>query len=572
MDKNDKIYVAGHTGLIGSAIVRRLVEDGYANILTKSHAELDLTNQKSVRTFLEKEKPDYVFFAAAKVGGIFANNTYRAEFIYENMMMQNNVIHYAFFNEVKKMVFLACADVYPKNCPQPAKEEYLLTGPLEPTCEPFAIAKIAGIKMCESYNRQYGTDFIVVIPPNVYGPHQHYDIMNSQVLPSLTKRFHDAKVLNSERVVLWGSGTPVRDFLFVDDVAHACIFLVKEFSGNGVFNIGTGSGHAIQELAETIKNEVGYKGKILFDKTKPDGVSKKLLDTTMISNLKWRHKIELSEGIKITYKSFLTEIEKEEIRTSRIFRITPAEKDTKIIDEIKSSRCISNNVQPDNYKNKVVLKPWGYEFLVFENDCIAVWLLYIKKDFSTSIHSHPTKKTSLILLSGSAMITTFSNRKYLKGGDALIIEKGVFHSTKAISDEGVFLLETETPPNKIDLMRLEDRYGRAMSGYEGILEMQSERLQDYNYFYFEESDGYEKHTYTTDKFVVSFEAYSNNNEFQRYFKTDERALYTSCRGKLTDGNNNVLLDIGDTQTTDVLSNAKGTNIAGKTVLLKTKGR
>ena len=571
MNKNDKIYVAGHNGLIGSAIVRRLIKEGYTNILTKNRSELNLTDQYSVKSFFEREKPDYVFFAAAKVGGIFANNTYRAEFIYENIMMQNNVIHHAFMSEVKKMIFLACGDVYPKNCPQPAKEEYLLTGALEVTCEPFALAKIAGIKMCESYNRQYGTDFIVVIPPNIYGPKQHYDIMNAQVLPSLINKFHSAKVSNSEEVVIWGTGSPIRDFLFVDDVADACIFLTNnEYSGNDLFNIGTGDGCSILELAEIIKKKVGYEGKISLDKTKPDGIAKKLLDISKISALGWKYLVPLVEGVEVTYKAFLNEIEKKEVRTSRICLTKVCEKDTMSLNTIKiNNKNIYVNHQPSTYKNRIVMKPWGYEFLVFENDFVAAWLLYIKKGYSTSMHCHPLKKTSLILLSGNAMSNTFLHRSYLRGGDAIIIEKGVFHATKSLSDDGIFLLEIETPPNKTDLVRLEDRYGRALSGYEGITEMQTQNLREFDYFYFEESNYQEQFKHTSDRFNVAFEVFSNNDEFQRHFKTEDRELYTLCRGNLFDNENNVLLSVGDTQKGEILSNIKGISILDKTVLLKT---
>lgn len=570
MNKSDKIYVAGHNGLIGSAIVRRLLKDGYTNILIRNHAELDLTDQYKVKSFFEREKPDYVFFSAAKVGGVFANNTYRAEFIYENIMMQNNVIHHAFLSEAKKMIFLACGDVYPKNCPQPAKEEYLLTGALETTCEPFALAKIAGIKMCESYNRQYGTEFIVVIPPNIYGPNQHYDIMNAQVLPSLINKFHASKIDNLGEVVIWGTGSPVRDFLFVDDVADACMFLMEKYTGNDVFNIGTGSGCSILELAEIIKEKVGYKGKISLDRTKPDGVAKKLLEVSRINTLGWKCSTALKDGVETSYKAYLDEIEKKEIRTSQICLTTVCEKDTLSINNKKvHGKNISLSIQPDTYRDRVVIKPWGYEFLVFENNIVAVWLLYIKKGFSTSMHCHPQKKTSLILLSGNAMNITFLHRRYLKGGDAIIIEKKVFHSTKSLSDDGVFLLEIETPPNKTDLVRLEDRYGRELSGYEGITEMQTQNLKDFNYFCFEEPDSYKKYDYDDGKFSVTFEVFTNNDEFQKHFKFRGRELYTSCRGSLFDDENKVLLGVGDTQKAEVLSNMRKVRISEKTVLLRT---
>jgi len=573
MNRNDKIFVAGHGGLIGSAIVRRLIKDSYTNILTRNRSELDLTNQTCVKSFFEREKPDYVFFAAAKVGGIFANNTYRAEFIYENIMMQTNVIHYAFLSEVKKMIFLACGDVYPVNCPQPAKEEYLLTGLLEATCEPFALAKIAGIKMCESYNRQYGTDFIVIIPPNVYGPKQHYDVLNAQVLPSLISKFHTAKVENSEEVTIWGTGSPARDFLFVDDVADACMFLVKEYSGVDVFNIGTGTGCTILELAEIIKENAGYKGKIKLDKTKPDGVPKKLLDVSRINALGWKHSTELKDGVEVTYKAFLNELDKKEVRTSQICLTKVCEKDTVALNTINNkSRSVYFNAQPNTYKNRVVVKPWGYEFLVFENNIVAVWLLYIKKGYSTSMHCHPQKKTSLILLSGNAMSNTFVQRRYLRGGDALIIEKAVFHSTKTLSDDGVFLLEIETPPNKIDLVRLEDRYGRETTGYEGVTEMETQNLIDFDYFHFEEPYTYKMYHHNNGRFGVIFEVFPGNDEFQRNFKVNGTELYTSCKGTILDTDNTALLCEGNTQKAEILKNAKGLKISGKTVLLKTTSK
>lgn len=573
MNKNNKIYIAGHKGLVGSAILRQLIKGGFTNIITREHSELDLCDQYQVKTFFEREKPDYVFLSAAKMGGVFANNTYRADFIYENLMIESNVIHHSFLNEVKKLLFLSSADVYPKNCQIPMKEEHLLTGVLEETCEPYAIAKIAGIKLCESYNRQYGTDFIVAIAPNVYGPHQHYDILNAQVVPSLIKKFHDAKTSKLGEVVIWGTGSPIRDFLFVDDLADACIFLMQNYSGTDFLNIGTGKECSILELVETIKKVVGFNGKITFDRTKPDGVAKKLLDVSKIKNLGLSANTNLVTGIKIAYNSFLDELEKKEVRTSKIHNIKLCEKDTIAFNRIKSANeVITISAQPISYKNKVVLKPWGYEFLVFENNETSVWLLYLKKGNSTSMHCHLKKKTSLIVLSGKAMSNTFLSRNYLKGGDAVIIEKGVFHFTKVLTDDGLFLLEIENPPNKTDLIRLEDRYGRVTYGYEGIAEMQTQNLENYNYFYFEEPDSAKrdkKYTHTTDRFIVTFEVFKNNDEFFQHFNLKESGLYTVCRGKLLDNENNILLDTGNTQKIDVLSTIKGIQIAEKTVLLKT---
>lgn len=305
MKKDDKIYVAGHRGLIGSAIVRKLAERGYNNILTAEHAVLDLTRQDHVQDFFEFHRPAYVFLAAGKVGGVYANNTYRAEFIYENLIIEANVIHQAFLSEVKKLVFFSCSCVYPKICAQPMREEYLLSGHLEPTNEPFAVAKIAGMKMCESYNRQYGTDFISVIPTNVYGKNQNYDRMNSLVLPAMIRRFHEAKEARHSEVVLWGTGRPTRDFLFSDDLADAAIFLVDQYSGNETFNIGTGKDYTIDELAQIIKQIVGYEGKIVYDTGKPDGVATKLQDVSKLNSLGWSYKIPLEEGVKIAYEDFL---------------------------------------------------------------------------------------------------------------------------------------------------------------------------------------------------------------------------------------------------------------------------
>lgn len=569
MDKNDKIYVAGHRGLIGSAVLRRLLKDGYNNIITRDRSELDLCDQNQVKYFLEREKPDYVFLAAAKMGGVFANNTYRADFIYENIMIESNVIHQAFLYEVKKMVYFSSADVYPKDYSNSAKEEDLLKGYLEFTCEPYAIAKLCGMKMCESYNRQYGTDFIVVVGPNVYGPNQRYDIMNAQVLPSLIKKFHEAKLSDLKEITIWGTGSPVRDFLFVDDFIDACFFLIEKNLGHEFYNIGTGKDTSIFELVEIIKDVIGYKGKIIFDRTKPDGVSKKLLDVSKISNFGWKSKTDLYNGVKISYQSFLEELEKMEVRTSKICDIKVSKKDVDALHRIISNKKdIVEKIQPSTYSGKVVLKPWGYEFLVFETDEIAVWLLHIKQGNSTSMHCHPQKKTSLIILSGRAMSVTFSARNYLEGGDAIILEKGVFHFTKVLSENGLFMFEVETPPQKTDLVRFEDRYGRESVGYEGITEMVTENLQEYGYFKFEETDGYQNKIYENDKYGVIFVFFQNNDEFQKNFKVGSHGLYTCCKGRLLDGNDNVVLDLGETQKTDVLSNIKDIRIKQKTILLK----
>ncbi|MGB8703988.1 MAG: GDP-L-fucose synthase [Gillisia sp.] len=301
MEKKSKIYVAGHSGMVGSAIVRRLKREGFSNLLTRNSKELDLSNQDEVRAFFEKENPEYVFLAAARVGGIEANNTYRAEFLYENLMIQNNVIHQSYLTGVKKLLFLGSSCIYPKFAPQPIKEEYLLTGELEPTNEPYAITKIAGIKMCENYYRQYGCNFISVMPTNLYGPNDNYDFKKAHVLPALLRKFHEAKVTGKPVVEVWGTGKPKREFLHVDDLAKACLHLMHTYSGHVSVNIGTGKDISIEELANLIKEIIGYKGDIFWDTEKPDGTPRKLLDVSLIHCLGWKHTIELEEGIRRVY-------------------------------------------------------------------------------------------------------------------------------------------------------------------------------------------------------------------------------------------------------------------------------
>ncbi len=302
MEKNSKIYIAGHRGMVGSAIHRHLENLGFNNFVTRTSKELDLRNQAAVEAFFAEEKPDYVFLAAAKVGGIHANNVYRADFIYENMMIQSNVIHQSYVHGVKKLMFLGSSCIYPKMAPQPLKEEYLLTGLLEPTNEPYAIAKIAGIKMCESYRLQYGCDFISVMPTNLYGPNDNYDLNNSHVLPALLRKFHEAKQNNVPEVVVWGSGSPKREFLHADDLAAACIFLMETYSEPGLINIGTGEDLSIKELAELMARVTGYEGKIVWDSSKPDGTPRKLMDVTKLHNAGWHHKIDLEEGVRMVYE------------------------------------------------------------------------------------------------------------------------------------------------------------------------------------------------------------------------------------------------------------------------------
>jgi len=305
MNKDSKIYVAGHRGMVGSAILRKLQKEGYSNIITKTSQELDLRIQKDVDDFFKLEKPEYVFLAAAKVGGILANNTYRAEFIYDNLMIQSNVIHSAYKYGVKKLLFLGSSCIYPKYAPQPMKEEYLLSGYLEPTNEPYAIAKITGIKMCEAYRHQYGCNFISAMPTNLYGPNDNYDLNNSHVLPALIRKFHEAKIYNKKEVIVWGTGNPRREFMHVDDLADACLFLMLNYNDSQFVNVGTGKDISIRELAELIKTIVGYEGNIIFDTTKPDGTPRKLLDLNYMHSLGWHHKIELEEGIRMTYQDFL---------------------------------------------------------------------------------------------------------------------------------------------------------------------------------------------------------------------------------------------------------------------------
>lgn len=302
-----KIYVAGHQGMVGSAIMRRLNAAGYNNIICRSHAELDLVDQTKVHDFFLKEKPDFVFLAAAKVGGIYANNNYRADFIYQNLIVQTNVIHAAWQAGVQRLLFLGSSCIYPRDCLQPIHENYLLTGPLEQTNEPYAIAKIAGIKMCESYNRQYGTHYISVMPTNLYGPNDNYNLQTSHVLPALIRKTHEAKHRNEKELIIWGTGIPKREFLYVDDLADACVFLMEQASLDSyLYNVGSGTDITIQELARLIMEIVGYHGEIRFDESKPDGTPRKLLDINRMKNLGWVPKINLVEGIQKAYKDFLT--------------------------------------------------------------------------------------------------------------------------------------------------------------------------------------------------------------------------------------------------------------------------
>ena len=308
MDKGAKIYVAGHRGLVGSALVRELRREGFENLLLRTSSELDLRDQAATATFFREQRPEYVLLAAAKVGGIVANSSYPAEFIYDNLMIQNNVIHASYLNGVRKLLLLGSTCIYPKLAPQPISEDSLLTGPLEPTNEPYAIAKIAGIKMCQSYNRQYGTRFICAMPTNLYGPNDNFDLVTSHVLPALIRKVHDAKVAGAAEVVVWGTGSPYREFVHVDDVAGAALFLMQHYEGSEPVNVGSGQELTIRELAERVGAVVGFTGELRFDSSKPDGTPRKLSDVSRIHQLGWRHKIELDQGLRETYAWYLANL------------------------------------------------------------------------------------------------------------------------------------------------------------------------------------------------------------------------------------------------------------------------
>lgn len=305
MELNSKIYVAGHRGMAGSAIIRNLKSKGFENIITRTSKVLDLRNQAAVNMFFSEQKPDYVFLAAAKVGGIQANNTFRADFLYDNLMIQANIIHAAATEKVTKLMFLGSSCIYPKMAPQPLKEEYLLTGSLEQTNEPYAIAKIAGIKLCEYYRNQYGCNFISVMPTNLYGVGDNYDLNNSHVLPALIRKMHEAKMNNADEVVVWGTGTPKREFLYADDLAEACTYLMDNYNEKELINIGTGEDLSIKELALLIKDIIGFNGPLVFDETKPDGTPRKLMDVSKVHSKGWKHSIELKQGIQLAYQDFL---------------------------------------------------------------------------------------------------------------------------------------------------------------------------------------------------------------------------------------------------------------------------
>ena len=305
MEKSAKIYIAGHRGMVGSAILRKLILEGFTTFITRTSSELDLRNQQAVTDFFYKEKPDYVFLAAAKVGGIVANNTYKADFLYDNLVIQNNIIHNSYLNDVKKLLFLGSSCIYPKLAPQPLKEEYLLTGLLEPTNEPYAIAKIAGIKLCDAYRDQHNCDYISVMPTNLYGLNDNYHPQNSHVLPALIRKIHEAKAQGKKEVIVWGSGKPFREFLFADDLADACFYLMQNYSESNLINIGTGEDITIQNLALLIRDIIGFEGELVFDVSKPDGTPRKLMDVSKLHALGWNHKVELPQGIALAYADFL---------------------------------------------------------------------------------------------------------------------------------------------------------------------------------------------------------------------------------------------------------------------------
>ena len=309
MNNQSKIFIAGHRGMVGSAIVRKLEQKGYKNLVVRTSKELDLRDQQKVEEFFQQEKPEYVFLAAARVGGIVANNTFRAEFLYDNLTIQGNVIHQSYKADVKKLLFLGSSCIYPKMAPQPLKEEFLLSGLLEPTNEPYAIAKIAGIKMCDAYRNQYGCNFISAMPTNLYGPNDNYDLQTSHVIPALLRKFHEAKINHEHAVSVWGTGKPMREFMHVDDLAEACLFLMEKFNEPGFINVGTGTDQTIKALAELISKVVDHSGRIEFDRSKPDGTPRKLMDVSKIRKLGWRHKIELEDGLRTVYKDVVSSLQ-----------------------------------------------------------------------------------------------------------------------------------------------------------------------------------------------------------------------------------------------------------------------
>jgi GDP-L-fucose synthase len=424
MDKSAKIYIAGHRGLVGSAILRRLEKEGYSNFVLRTHAELDLLDQKATADFFAKEKPEYVFLAAAKVGGIMANSTYPADFIHSNLQVQNNVVHQSYLNKVKKLLFLGSSCIYPKLCPQPIKEEYLLTGVLEPTNEPYAVAKIAGTKMCQSYNRQYKTNFISVMPTNLYGPNDNFDLNNSHVLPALIRKFHDAKIENKGFVELWGTGTAKREFLHINDLAAACVFLMNNYDGSEIINIGSGGETSIKDLAELIKKIVGFEGEVRWDAGKPDGTPRKLLDVSKINKLGWKHEIKLEDGIRSTYG------------------------------------CFVENYKKITFKSmQIIEKPWGQEEILETNPQYTVKRLLMKKGCQCSYQYHEKKRETIYCLKGRLYIIGEKTVKALLPGGSITIPPFEKHRMRAVEEDAVYL---ESSTSELDdVVRISDDYGRS---------------------------------------------------------------------------------------------------------------
>lgn len=567
MNPDTKIFIAGASGLVGSALVRALKARGHERLLTPGREELNLLDQSAVASFFRRERPEVVFMAAGKTGGIYANNTYRADFIYENTMMQANVIHNAFVSGVSKLLFFGCSSIYPKGCPLPMREEMLLSGSLEGTNEPFSLAKLNGLKMCESYNRQYGTDFISVIPTNVYGPGQDYTEMNSLVVPSLISKFHAARVNGEPRVTLWGSGQPVRDFIYSDDLANASLAIMDSYTGNLPVNIATGREYSIAELAMIIKQVVGYEGEVHFDTSFPDGVHSKLQDISTLRALGWKPQVDMEEGIRRNYADFLRH---HRGSAKPVERMQSTEKDRQQLSAIVSrhQREIHKD-QPEEYGGKVVLKPWGHEFLIYQNKDVAVWFLHIHPGHATSMHCHPGKLTSLAMLKGEALCSTFASRRTVAGGDAIVIDKGVFHSTKAISDNPIELIEIETPVDKVDLVRLEDNYGREDAGYEGHSRMISDNVAEFSHFELGEGpDDLAGYQALHGRWRIDVEHFATAEDFEQHFTAQPRALYSPCRMPLCDASGNMLVEVGALQSGRWLAEMGSLCTSGENTLLR----
>ncbi len=484
MDEKGKVYIAGHRGMVGSALVHKLKSEGFHNIVVRTSQELDLCKQAEVETFFKTEKPDYVFLAAAKVGGILANNIYRGEFIYENLMIQSNVIHSAYLTGVKKLMFLGSSCIYPKMAPQPLKEEYLLTGLLEPTNEPYAIAKIAGIKMCDAYRSQYGCDFISVMPTNLYGPNDNYDLEKSHVLPALIRKFHEAKIKNLPSVVMWGTGSPKREFLHVNDLADACYYLMKTYSGEGLVNIGTGEDVAIIELARMVKKIVGYEGEIENDLSKPDGTPRKLMNVDKLKDLGWTASISLEDGIREVYQN----VDKVAWATNMNFDVA---QDKNTI--FSNAEQLINNLG-FSVEKKDDSRPWGGFFVLPENETakfiqyffpkmdmddfkgyskLSPKLLLVGPDKRLSWQYHHRRAELWRMIGGSADIVVSDNDKEtvarkLKLGEIVEIEQRQRHRLIGTNEWGIVAeIWKHTDPNhpseENDIVRVQDDFGRELS-------------------------------------------------------------------------------------------------------------